>query len=92
LDECHDPDVPPFDCQTTLANLTLCMTQLVMEFEGFCTLHLQPLHEANSALVLHIQQAITVFVLNEVWCKPPPDAESLEWWSKMRNILNSFVV
>ena len=92
LDERRDPDALPFDRQTTLAYLNLRMDQLVEEFEGFCALHLRPLYEANSALVSRIQQAITVLFPNEVWRKPPPDAESLEWWSKMRDILDSFVV
>jgi hypothetical protein len=92
LDERRDPDALPFDRQTTLAYLNLRMDQLVEEFEGFCALHLRPLYEANSALVSRIQQAITVLFPNEVWHKPPPDADSLEWWSKMRDILDSFVV
>jgi hypothetical protein len=92
LDERRDPDAPPFDRQATLAYLNLRMDQLVQESEGFCALHRRPLYEGNSALVSRIQQAITVLFPNEVWHKPPPDAESLEWWSKMRDILNSFVV
>jgi hypothetical protein len=43
-------------------------------------------------LVSHIQQAIVVLFPNEVWLRPPPDAESLEWWSKMHDILDSFAV
>jgi hypothetical protein len=92
LDEHRDPDAPPFDHQATLAYLNLRMNQLVEECEGSCTLHLWLLYEANSALVSRIQQAITVLFPNEVWRKPPPDAESLEWWTKMRDILDSFVV
>jgi hypothetical protein len=92
LDERRDPDAPLFDRQMALAYLTLRMTQLTGEFEGFCKLHLRPLYEANSALVSRMQQAITVLFPNEVWRKPPRDAESLEWWSKMRDILDSFVV
>ena len=92
LDEHRDPDAPPFDRQTTLAYLTLHMTKLVEEFEGFCTLHLWPLYAANSVLVSHIQQAITVLFPNRDWSQPPPDAESLEWWSTMCDILDSFVV
>jgi hypothetical protein len=78
LDECHDPDEPPFDRQATLAYFNLRMDQLVQEFEGFCALHRWPLYERNPALVSCIQQAITMLFLNEVWHKPPPDAESLE--------------
>jgi hypothetical protein len=92
LDEHRDSDAPLFDRQTTLAYLNLRIIQLVEEFEGFYTLHLRPQYEANSALVSRIQQAITVLFPNEVWRKPPPDAESLEWWSKMRDILDSFIV
>jgi hypothetical protein len=92
LDERRDLDAPPFDRQATLAYLNLRMDQLVEEFKGFCTLYLRPLYEANSDFVSRIQQAITVLFPNEVWHKPPPDAESLEWWGKMRGILDSFVV
>jgi hypothetical protein len=92
LDERRDPDAPPFDHQTTLAHLALRMVQLVGELKGFCTLHLQPLYEANSALVSCIQQAITVLFPNGVWLTPPPDVELSEWWSKMHNILDSFLV
>jgi hypothetical protein len=92
LDERRNPDAPTFDRETTLAYLTLRIHQLVWDFERICALRLRPLYKANSALVSRIQQAITVLFPNEVWRKPPPDAESLEWWSKMRDNLDSFVV
>ena len=92
LDERRNLDAPAFDRETTLAYLTLRMHQLVRNFERFCALRLRPLYEGNSALVSRIQQAITVLFPNEGWDKPPPDAESLEWWSTMRDILDSFDV
>ena len=92
LDEHHRPDAPAFDSEITLAYLTLRIHQLVGDFEGFCAPCLRPLYRANSALVSHIQQAITVLFPNRDWSQPPPDAESLEWWSTMCDILDSFVV
>jgi hypothetical protein len=92
LDEHRDPDAPPFDRETTLGYLTIRMNRLVEAFEGFYAHHLRSLYEADSALLSRIKQAITILFPNEVWRKPPPDAESLEWWSKMRDILDSFVV
>ena len=92
MDERRDPGAPPLDHQTTLGHLTLHMTQLTGDLKRFCELHLWPLYKANSALVSRIQQAIVVLFLNGVWLTPPPDAESLEWWSKMHDILDSFVV
>jgi hypothetical protein len=92
LDERHNSDTPPLDHQTTLGHLSLHMTQLIGDLKRFYELHLWPLYKANSALVLCIQQAIVVHFPNGVWLTPPPDAESLEWWSKMHDILNSFLV
>jgi hypothetical protein len=92
LNECCDPDAPHFDRQTTLGYLTLRMNRLEWGLKESCALHLRPLYEANSALVSRIQQAISVLFPNGVWLEPPSDAESLEWWSKMRDLLNSFVV
>jgi hypothetical protein len=92
LDEHCDPDAPPLDCQTTLGHLSLRMTHLIKDLEIYCELHLRPLYQANSALVSRMQQAIIVLFLNGDWFTPPPDAESLEWWSKMHDILDSFVV
>jgi hypothetical protein len=92
LDERRDPDAPPLDRETTLAHLSLRMTRLTGDLERFYEPHLRPLYKANSALVSRIQQAIVVLFPNEAWLRPPPDAESLEWWSKMRGILDSFVL
>jgi hypothetical protein len=92
LDERRDPDAPPLDRQTTLGHLSLRMTQLIGDLKRFCELYLRPLYKANSALVSRIQQAIVVLFPNGVWLTPPPDAESLEWWSKMHDILDSFLV
>ena len=92
LDERRDPDAPPLDRQTTLGYLSLRMTQLIGDLEKFCEHHLRPQYKANSALVSRIQQTIVVLFPNGVWLTPPPDVESLEWWSKMHDILNSFLV
>jgi hypothetical protein len=92
LDERRNPDAPTFDRETTLAYLTLRIHQLVWDFERICALRLRPLYKANSALVSRIQQAIAVLFPNRDWSRPPPDAESLKWWSTMRHILDSFVV
>jgi len=92
LDERRDPDAPPLDRQTTLGQLSFRMNQLIKDLETFCELHLRPLYKANSALVSHIQQAIVVLFPNGDWLRPPPDVESLEWWRKMHDILNSFLV
>jgi hypothetical protein len=92
FDERRDPGAPPLDRQTILGHLTLRMTQLTGDLKRFCELHLRPLYKGNSALVSRIQQAIVVLFPNGVWLMPPPDAESLEWWSKMHNLLNSFLV
>jgi hypothetical protein len=92
LDERRDPDAPPLDCQTTLAYLSLRMTRLMGDLERFCEVHIRPPYKANSALVSRIRQAIVVLFPNNGWLTPPPDAESLEWWSKMHDILDSFVV
>jgi len=92
LDERRDPNAPPLDSQTTLGDLSLRMTHLTKNLKNYCELHLRPLYKANSALVLHMQQAIVVLFPNGDWFTPPPDAESLEWWSKMHGILDSFVV
>jgi hypothetical protein len=83
-----DPDVPPLDRETTLGHLTSRMTRLLCFTEDYRA----PLHKENSVLVSCIQQAIAVLFPSDVRHKPPPDAGSLEWWSKMRNILNSFAV
>jgi hypothetical protein len=92
LDERRDPDGPPLDRQTTLAYLSLRMTRLMGDLESFCEAHLRPPNKTNSALVSRIRQAIVVLFPNNGWLTPPPDAESLEWWSKMHDILDSFVV
>jgi hypothetical protein len=92
LDQRRDPEAPPLDRQTTLGYLSLRMTQLLGDLEIFCEHHLRPQYKANSALVSRIQQAIVVLFPNGVWLTPPPDAESLEWWSKMHDILDSFLV
>ena len=91
-DERRDPDGPPLDRQTTLEHLSFRMTQLTADLETFCELYLRPLYKANSALVSRIQQAIVVLFPNGVWLSTPPDAESLEWWRKMHDILDSFIV
>ena len=92
LDERRDPDAPPLDRQTTLAHLSLRMTHLIKNLEIYCERHLRPLYKTNSALVSRMQQAIVVLFPTGDWFTPPPDAESLEWWSKMHDILDSFVV
>jgi hypothetical protein len=92
LDERRDPDAPPLVRQTTLEHLSFRMTELIGGLEMYCELHLRPLYKANSPLVSRIQQAIVVLFPNGVWLTPPPDAESLEWWSKMHDILDSFLV
>ena len=90
LNERRDPDGPPLDRQATLADLSLRMTRLTGDLERYCKLHLQPLYKANSALVSRIQQAIAVLFRTELM--PPPGAGSLEWWSKMHDILDSCCV
>jgi hypothetical protein len=92
LDERRDPDALPLDRETTLGQLISRITQLLYFTEDYCADHLRPLYKENSVLVSRIQQAITVLFPNNVWHKPPPDAGSLEWWSKMCNILDSFAV
>jgi len=92
LDERRGPDAPPLDRQAILGNLLIRMTRLTGDLERYCKLYLRPLYKANSALVSCIQQAIVVLFPNGVWLMPPPDAGSLEWWSKMHDILDSFVV
>ena len=92
LDDHRDPNAPPLDRETTLGQLASRMTQLLGFTEDYCTIHLRPLYKENSVLGSRIQQAIAVLFPNDVWHKPPPDAGSLEWWSKMRNILDSLAV
>ena len=55
LDERRDPDAPPLDRETTLAQLTLRMTRLLHNTEEYCALHLLPLYKENSVLVSRIQ-------------------------------------
>ena len=91
LDERRDPDAPPPDRQTSGGNLTFRMTQLLYCLNQYCTPRLRPLYQKNPALISSIQNALDVLFPNQVWAEPPPDAGSLEWWKKMRDILDSFV-
>jgi len=92
LDERRVPDAPPLDHEAIIGQLSARMTRLTEDLERYCKVHLRPPYKAKPALVSCIQQAIVVLFPNRRWFVPPPDAGSLEWWNKMHDILDSFVV
>jgi hypothetical protein len=88
LDERRHPDEPPLNLEATLDKLNSRMTQLLDDTEDYCACNLRPLYCQNSVLVSRIQQAIAVLFSHGSWMKPPSDARSMEWWNKMRHVLN----
>ena len=91
LVERRNPDGPPLDREAKFGQLTLRMTLLLEDTEDYCAHNLRPLYKENSAIVSCIQRAIAVLFPNKSWITPPPDAGSMEWWNKMRNILDLLV-
>ena len=88
LDERRSPDVPPLDREATFGQLTSRMTLLLEDIEDYCARNLRPSYKENSVIVSRIQQAIAILFPNKKWITPPPDAGSMEWWNKMRNVLD----
>ena len=81
-----------YECAGHAVGTSFRMVQLTELFEKICEQCLRAKYKANPTLVLQIRQAIAVLFPNGVWLRPPSDAESLEWWSKMREILDFFLV
>jgi hypothetical protein len=91
-DRRRDPDAP-LDRKAMLGNITTHMAELLLlgDLERICAVRLRPLYKGNPTLPSCIRKATEVLFPSRDWYNPPPDAGSLEWWNRMRNILDSLV-
>jgi hypothetical protein len=88
LDERRHLSAPPLDLQSTIDQLTSRMTQLLDDTEAYCTQYFRPPYSEIAGLIPRIQQAIAVLFSHNKWMQSHPDAGSMEWWGKMRHVLN----
>lgn len=83
LDEHPSPYMLP------LEQLASRMTLLLQRSENYCSRRLRPQYKENPVIVSRIQQALTILFPKNSWIIPSDDhARSMEWWNKMRNILD----
>jgi hypothetical protein len=45
----------------------------------------------SDPIVGAMRSAVAKLFGNKEWMRPPPEADSLDWWNKLREILDSFV-
>src|ERR1700722_2277619 len=90
IDERHDPNDPSLTIDTLRGRLTDRMLSLLSNLKAFCKSGLRPCYQSDPQLVQRLGRALETLFPGAQWFSPPDDADSLDWWDRMRQILGSF--
>jgi hypothetical protein len=90
VDDRRDPKDPPLTADTLRGKIAERMLLLLSAMEAFCESRLRPCYRSDPQLVQRLGRASEILFPGAQWLKPPDDADLLDWWDRMRQILGLF--